>query len=304
MKTRGQPIARPMKSLTLILLLTVWGSIAGRYLATLLYLPFFSGTEQDLLGAISDVRNHPDLKMALYGILAGATIGGTLISPVIYLRMCKRSISNLFGKRRLEIIPILILSLIVVAFMVVNSIFIEWNTNLEFPSFLKGFEDWSRQQENAASELTDMLTQFHFTSEFFSALIVLAVLPAIGEEMVFRGLIQNELYRSTRNIHLSIWVAAALFSAFHMQFFGFVPRLFLGALIGYLYYWSANLSFAIIAHFINNGLILLTIYLYQLGVLETPKSAPTALVCVSVIVTVGLSLYFFKYFRKRGLSIT
>ncbi|HTE33446.1 MAG TPA: CPBP family intramembrane glutamic endopeptidase, partial [Chryseolinea sp.] len=122
-------------------------------------------------------------------------------------------------------------------------------------------------------------------------------------EIVFRGLIQNELYRNTGNIHLSIWIAATLFSAFHLQFFGFVPRLFMGALIGYLYYWSANLSFAIIAHFINNGLILLTIYLFRLGIIETPKSAPIALVCVSVVVGVALSLYFFNYFKDRRLSM-
>ena len=138
LEARGQPLARPMKSLTLILLLTVWGFIAGGYVATLLCLPFFSGNEQDLLDALSNVTNHPDLKMAVYGILAGATIGGTFISPVVYLRMCKQSISNLFRKQRLEIIPILVLSLIVVAFMVVNSIFIEWNTNFEFPSFQVG----------------------------------------------------------------------------------------------------------------------------------------------------------------------
>ena len=55
-----------------------------------------------------------------------------------------------------------------------------------------------------------------------------------------------------RNVHVSIWVVAAVFSALHMQFFGFIPRLVLGGLFGYLYFWSRTIWVPVLAHFINN----------------------------------------------------
>jgi membrane protease YdiL (CAAX protease family) len=139
------------------------------------------------------------------------------------------------------------------------------------------------------------------------ALVIIAVLPAIGEELVFRGLIQNELFRGTKNIHVSIWIAAFLFSAIHIQFFGFVPRLLLGALFGYLYYWSGNLSLAILAHFVNNAVSVVALYLYQHGKftfdIESPESAPPNVVIVSTLITAGLLFYFYKYFQARKTSI-
>jgi membrane protease YdiL (CAAX protease family) len=182
--------------------------------------------------------------------------------------------------------------------MIVNSILMDWNLNFEFPSFLKGFEHWVREREHAVALKTEMLYKFDSSVELLIALLVIAVLPGIGEELVFRGLIQNELYRGTGNIHLSIWIAAAIFSALHMQFFGFVPRLLLGALFGYLYYWSANLSFAMLAHLIFNGATLAFLYFHQKYSFELDIESP-----VTVLTSAGLAgallFYFYKYFENR-----
>jgi membrane protease YdiL (CAAX protease family) len=102
---------------------------------------------------------------------------------------------------------------------------------------------------------------------------------------------------------VSIWVAAILFSAIHFQFFGFVPRVLLGALFGYLYYWSGNLWLAILAHFVNNGFSVLAMYFYQQGKLgfdlESPESVPLNAVIISGVLTVALLYYFYKYFENR-----
>jgi membrane protease YdiL (CAAX protease family) len=88
-----------------------------------------------------------------------------------------------------------------------------------------------------------------------------------------------------------------------MQFFGFIPRVLLGALFGYLYYWSGNLTLAIIAHFVNNGVSVLAMYFYQQGAfefdLESPESAPASVVIVSAALTAGLLYYFYKYFQHK-----
>ena len=101
------------------------------------------------------------------------------------------------------------------------------------------------------------------TAQLIIGFLVIAVLPAIGEEIIFRGMIQNDFYRATRNIHLSIWISALLFSAIHIQFFGFFPDCFLVRLFGYLYYWSGNLLMPMLAHFINNGFTVATLVLTQ-----------------------------------------
>jgi membrane protease YdiL (CAAX protease family) len=133
---------------------------------------------------------------------------------------------------------------------------------------------------------------------------VIALLPAIGEELVFRGMLQPELFRATGNHHAAIWISAIIFSAFHMQFFGFVPRLLLGALFGYLYVWSANLLIPMIAHFVNNGFSVLMMYLYQKGIItvdmESPEAAPWPMVIGFTIVFGFLLFYFKKYYETKN----
>src|SRR5690606_36025116 len=103
------------------------------------------------------------------------------------------------------------------------SIFIEWNADLDLPDFLQGFERLAKEREEYARTITTFLTQFDSTGQFVLAFVVIAILPAIGEELVFRGLIQRELIRGNVNVHVAIWFAAFLFSAIHMQFYGLVP---------------------------------------------------------------------------------
>jgi len=132
---------------------------------------------------------------------------------------------------------------------------------------------------------------------------VIAVLAGFGEELVFRGLLQPELHKATGNIHFAIWTSAIFFSALHMQFYGFIPRMFLGALFGYLYYWSGNLIIPMFAHFFNNFMAVTSIY-YGFSDLpgmesDKPESAPWYLVIFMTAIC-GLLIYVFqKAFRNR-----
>jgi len=195
---------------------------------------------------------------------------------------------------------------LVVIFMGFNSIFIEWNANLALPEAWSGFESWARQIERSAQVLTEYLTSFDDGWEIWIALLVIAVLPAIGEEFLFRGLVQNHLKAMTGNIHIAIWLAAFLFSLFHVQFFGLIPRMLLGALFGYLYAWSKNLAFPIIAHFVNNGFTLIMIYLHKKGAvnfdIESTETVPYLTVAVSLIFTSGLLYLFWAHFKKDNVS--
>ena len=303
-----RPQKHPVINLIIILLMVGLGFvIVGPIIGFFFALPFYDGSMVELAEAVQRPLENPDIKIPLYIIQGFATFVGLVVAPAVYLTREQKSLGNLLNGRGLDLIPALVTVFVVVIFMAVNSIFIEWNAELDFPKFADEFENWARQREDTAAELTQFLTDFSSIGELLFALMIIAILPAIGEEIVFRGLIQNELYRGTKNIHVSIWFAAILFSAIHFQFFGFVPRLLLGALFGYLYYWSGSLMLAILAHFVNNAVSVIALYLYQEGQftfdVESQESAPLNIVIMSGALTVGLLYYFYKYYQDRKPAI-
>ncbi len=113
--------------------------------------------------------------------------------------------------------------------------------------------EWAHRMEDAAEGMLKSVLTMTGPGEFLFTLLVVAVVPAIGEELFFRGVIQKNLIRLSRRTHLAIWSTAILFSAVHLQFEGFIPRALLGAGLGYLYFWTGSLWAPIVAHFAFNG---------------------------------------------------
>jgi membrane protease YdiL (CAAX protease family) len=118
--------------------------------------------------------------------------------------------------------------------------------------------------ENEYNEQVEAIIGLNSTGEYILALIVMAFLPALCEEALFRGGLQNFLTRSTKMPWLSIIIVSLLFSAAHFSYYGFLPRLFLGIMLGAIFYYSGNLWLSIIAHFINNAIAITIIYAYKL----------------------------------------
>jgi membrane protease YdiL (CAAX protease family) len=196
----------------------------------------------------------------------------------------------------------LLVSILGLTFLLSISPLTVWNMHWEFPEFLKGFQTWAREKEDLSAQLTEAMTNFNSPRDLIIGLLVIALLPAIGEELVFRGLIQNEFFRGTGKVHISIWAAAFLFSAIHLQFFGFIPRLLLGALFGYLYYWSGNLLIPMFAHFFNNAFSVVMIYLYNQKITDIDPQdnsyLPLHYVLINLIITVALLYYVRKHFQQ------
>ncbi len=122
---------------------------------------------------------------------------------------------------------------------------------------------WATSMENATNDLVNNLLVSEYPYELALNLLVVAIIPAIGEELVFRGILQKNLHRVIKNPHVAVWLTAIIFSTIHLQFEGFIPRMVLGALLGYLFFWTKNLWVPIIAHFANNGLQVYAKYLYE-----------------------------------------
>lgn len=137
------------------------------------------------------------------------------------------------------------------------------NQKLQLPDFLAGLQKWMRDTEDQAQKLTAVLLQMKSVGSMLLKLALVGLITAIVEEFMFRGCIQTILLKWTQSPHAAVWIAAALFSAFHLEFFGFLPRLLLGVLFGYFVLWSGSIWPAVWAHFINNGTAVVVSYLYQ-----------------------------------------
>lgn len=152
---------------------------------------------------------------------------------------------------------------------------------------------WSGAWERVEMELRKMGAESQTTVDNclrechpLLSLLCMALVPALCEELFFRAGIQNLLQRWFKNVHVAVWVTAALFSLAHGEVFAFLPRFLLGALLGYLYVGGSSLAVNVLAHFVNNAIVVL---LYTLA---TPESGfdPAAPLAIGWAVTLACSL--------------
>ena len=134
------------------------------------------------------------------------------------------------------------------------------NEQVPFPSFMSGLETRLRLLEDQVQTQTDFLLRAPTFGGLWLNLLVVALMPALGEELFFRGALQR-LFGEVMPKAWPVWLAAFVFSAVHMQFFGFVPRMLLGAFFGYLLLWSGSLWLPVLAHLVNNAIVVVFRYL-------------------------------------------
>ncbi len=141
-----------------------------------------------------------------------------------------------------------------------------WNEGIRLPAFMSEIEQYFQDMEASARELTEMLAAAPTIGTMLLNLVVLAAVPAIGEELSFRGVLLGLIDGDTtlgarispsRRTHIAVWVVGIIFSLIHFQFYGFIPRMLLGVVLGYLLVWTGSLWVPMVAHFTNNALVVL-----------------------------------------------
>jgi len=175
------------------------------------------------------------------------------------------------------------------------------NQNMSLPGFMAGLEEWMKGMETKAMELTDAFLNVKTIGGLGVNLIMVAVLPALGEELFFRGMLQKVLIKWFKNVHVAVIVTSILFSALHMQFYGFIPRFLLGMLFGYLYVWSGNLWYPVLAHLIHNTIPVIAYYLYasEMSATSVDEIGTGDNVWIWAIGASVLLIIFAKRFRER-----
>lgn len=186
--------------------------------------------------------------------------------------------------------------------------FLSANQQMQLPQWMHSFEEIIKQYEQKAAELTDVFLTMNNTSDLMINLLIVALLPAIGEELLFRGVFQSLFSDLFKSKHMPVIFTALLFSAIHMQFYGFVPRFLLGLYFGYLLLWSGSLWLPITAHFVNNGAAVLFAWYSQKNNLPVnPDTLGTEKgewiwVVLSVLLVTALTLIIKKKETKNKIS--
>ena len=212
--------------------------------------------------------------------------------------------------------PSLTSILVVVAFFVISLPAMNWlvhaNEAMSLPSWMSGIEQWMRITEDAAAEATEHILDNHSVIDLIACVFVVGFMAGLGEEMLFRGAMLRTMQDSRLGTHAVVWIVAIIFSAIHMQFYGFIPRVVLGLWLGYLLVWTRSLWVPIIAHTLNNSTVVVFSYLANKGIvpegygdslgLPADGSLPW-LAMLSLVASLGLATWaHFHFTRGREAS--
>ncbi len=251
------PFSKIIFSLFIILVTFLVTFIFGFLIA----IPIFHINILDLTSVLTDYNDPDNIKFLKY--LQTLQSFGLFIIPAFIIAFIFHSKSTIYLKfKQVTIRPIILTIVILLASLpIINSLGV-LNEGMHFPEWLQGMENWMKEQEEKAEVITQAFLQMNSVGSLVFIIFMIGILPAIGEELIFRGILQRLFSEWTKNIHWGIIIAATLFSAMHMQFYGFIPRLILGILLGYLFYWSGSIWVPMLGHFVNNTTAVIVYYFY------------------------------------------
>lgn len=209
-------------------------------------------------------------------------------------------------------------SIILTAFILILSVpmmnfIVHCNESIAFPDSLKGFENIIKSMEQKSQQSIDILLGFKNNPSVINlimSILIVGLLTGLSEELFFRGALQNLFHTRPMNIHYAIWITAVIFSAMHFQFYGFVPRVLIGAFFGYLAVWSGSLWLPVFAHALNNSLVVLSTWLLarnsltiDINKVGTEASSTSAtLIAISAIATTLGIIVLYKHLHNKKIN--
>ena len=195
------------------------------------------------------------------------SVGVIVLPPIVlaYLISEKPQHFLLLDKKKMnwtDLILVVIFMILIIPFI---NLLGDLNHQLVLPKMFSGIELWMKTSEEQATALTEKFLKVNTFQGLLINIFLISVIPAIGEELYFRGALQGVI-SDWKGVKTSIWITAIIFSTIHFQFYGFVPRMLMGAFFGYLLVWSENMWLPIVAHFTNNVIAVLFYYLQFNGI--------------------------------------
>ena len=281
----------PFAKLLLLILTMLASTLVIVTLGMLLAMPFF-GTDVLNMREGFEAVNINFLKYAQLLSHLGLFVAASLIFAFLVGR---NPMTYLQGRKAPMFSGLIISVLIMLAALPMVNYVMELNQQFSLPESLGRLEEWMRQSEDAAEEMTERFLDVSSWQGLVFNIFLIAVVPAVGEEFIFRGALQRILRQWSGNVHIAVIVAAILFSAMHLQFYGFLPRLLLGLVLGYMFIITGNIWVPVVAHFFNNAAAVLMHFMvhnniidYQVEDVGTGSMAPV----MSIISLLAVLLLF------------
>ena len=226
-----------------------------------------------------------------------------VLPPILYAILVKDNPISALGLNKVKFHWLLLGIAMMYINLPLNSAFAEWNAELKLPESMKALEELMKSMQDAAAEATEKMLNVNNISGLIINIIMIAGLAALGEELLFRSLLQTSLIKICKNAHIGIIIASAVFSFIHFEFYGFLPRLVLGLLLGYMFYFSGSIWVPMLMHFLNNGTIVVLYFLNNKGItnidLETFGKTSTPILIASIIAMIALFYLSIRCSKKE-----
>lgn len=265
---------------------------------------------------VASVATKLLIKQSMLAMLTIQDIFAFILPAVVAMALFYLRPLHVMGLDRM---PSLKALAVVVVFYLVSLPAMNWlvdfNGSMVLPSWMSGVEEAMRQAEDMAADATKQILDINTIPQLLFCLFVVGLMAGLSEEMLFRGAMQRTMQDSRLGAHTAIWVTAIVFSAFHMQFFGFLPRMLLGAWLGYLFVWTRSLWVPIIAHTLNNSTVVVMSYLAGKGVVPEgfgdnlglpADGAFPWMATASLVLSIAIALWAARSFRneKHGVEVS
>jgi membrane protease YdiL (CAAX protease family) len=207
---------------------------------------------------IQEMLTSPTQKPGVYHSLMLLQLissgGAFILVPLVYLNRFDNSIS--LKNRFVNFQVFIFTALVVLAMVPFHTLSVKLSEEVPVGFLPQQVLDWFENRQIALQDLTKFLAGFKSPFQLIEAMLVMAIIPGIGEELFFRGLMQPKFMQVTKNYHIAIWATALIFGLIHFEFTGLLSRTLLGAFFGYVYYFTGNLWLPIIGHILNNAMAL------------------------------------------------
>ena len=291
-----RPSEKFLFAVVILFILGLAFQFVGAFLAAWIYDFRFMDVLQ--LGAYEDPRYVAASKL----IQISGSIGTFIIPAFLFSYLFEGDLFSYYKFRnQTGMLPMLLIVLMMVSVIPFINYMAEINMKMEIP--IRALDQVLRTLEETAEEMMVAFTATKSVGGLLVNLLMIGVIAAVGEELIFRGLFQRLMIDMVKNVHLAIFLTALLFSAFHFQFYSFLPRFVLGLVLGYLMFYGRSIWYPILAHFVNNAMGVIYYYFNSRGSADDmlEEIGTSSLIPVAAIVSLALFLFFgFLWYYQTG----
>ena len=226
-----------------------------------------------------------------------------VLPPILYAMLIKENPKESLGIKNVSYHWFIIGFVMMYAILPLNNVFAEWNAGLKLPESMSRIEELIKEMYESSAVVLEKLVNVNTFGGFVINLIMIAGLAALGEELLFRSIIQTSLIKTCKNAHVGIIIASAIFSFIHFDFYAFIPRLVLGMLLGYMFYYSRSIWVSMFMHFVNNATAVVIYYLNNIGVTNVDVETFGQTQLLPLLISIALMAVLFWLAIRRMKNV-